>query len=452
MNLLRMSAILLGAAALATPAAAPAQYLADGMVVHYTFDDALNLAADALGNHPGTLNAGTTSVPAHSTGSQGIGSTATHVTGAGAISFEDVNGYVQVADGTNSPLDTATGAGQARTVSFWFQTTAEANQVVMEKGENQHFVAQTGGDGKPFWRVWKSTGNARSLTDVQNGVWHHFAGVHVDDANYLYIDGVYQGQGAALDPAPAANNSSLVLGARSGGQFAYEGKLDDVAIWSRQLSAAEIKLMFTAGKLGLDASQAALPFQIMGVTYEYGDATTSKPHSTYPDTGGTELTDIYSTLNHTNSFTHPAWVGFRGNAGLPDDPHPQITFDLDGKYNLDEIRIIYMGGNYAGINPPDSVWVSFSDDGLLFSNPTEYTPFADTPALDPDSLTVEEALVEIGGEWARYVRMEFRNDGQWTFLGDVAFVAVPEPATFVLFAMGALLALMSRRRRRHAGQ
>lgn len=452
MNLLRMSVIVLAAAALAAPATAPAQYLADGMVVHYTFDDALNLAADALGNHPGTLNAGTTGVPTHSTGSQGIGTTASHVAGAGAISFEGVNGYVQVADGPNSHLDTATGPGQPRTVAFWFQTTAAANQVIVEKGTNRHFVAQTGGDGRPFWRVGTG-GNAYSVSSVQNGTWHHFVGTHADGVNYLYIDGVYQGQ-ATSTVTPAPDNSALVLGARPGSPpvAPYDGKLDDVAIWNRQLSPAEIKLVFTAGKLGLDASQAALPFQITGVTYQYGDAPTSKPSPTYPDTGGTELTDIYSTLNHTNSFTHPAWVGFRGTAGIPNDPHPEITFDLHGSYNLDEIRIIYMGGNYAAINAPDSLLVSFSDDGVSFSDPTIYTPFSATPpTVSEDSLTVEEALVEIGGQWTRYVRLEFRNDNQWTFLGDVAFVAVPEPATFMLLAMGGLLPLMSRRRRR-AGQ
>ncbi len=439
----RIGMVVLAVAMVATPAVAPA-YVTDGMVVHYTFDDPLNLAADALDHQHGTLNAGTTGVPTHSTGTQGIVTTATHVTGGGAVSFVGVNGYVAVADGTNSYLDTATGANQARTVSFWFQTSTTANQAVLEKGANQHFVVQTGAGGKPFWRTNTSGGNVYSINTAQDGTWHHFVGMHADGVNYLYIDGVYQGQ--TVDTAPAPNNNPLVLGARVGSVAPYDGKLDDVAIWNRKLTAAEIKLIYTGGKLGLDASQAALPYQITGVTYAYGTATSSQP-TIYLDTLKTKLTDIHSTLNHTTDFVNDsAWVGFRDNTYSLQTSQPEITFDLQESVNLDEIRMIYMGGNYAGIQPPDLVWVSFSSDGDTFSTPEQYTPFSATPppGIDISSLAVEEAFLDIGGYRARYVRLDFRNSGQWTFLGDVAFIAVPEPGSLALFAAGCLLLLAAR--------
>ena len=158
---------------------------------------------------------------------------------------------------------------------------------------------------------------------------------------------------------------------------------------------------------------------ITGVVYAYDTNATSLPHANYPDSSGSELTDYDRILPLTADFFHPGWVGFRDPAddGLP---HPGITFDLGGVYLLEGIHVTYLGGNVAKINSPDEVRVSFSEDGITFTDPADasFTPFS--PATG--DLRVEEAILDVLGSRGRYVKLDFYNDGMWTFLGEVGFM------------------------------
>jgi hypothetical protein len=81
--------------------------------------------------------------------------------------------------------------------------------------------------------------------------WHHVAATFVDDGSpvvedaLLYIDGVLQGQSNSGGNSPAINTSgSAQVTVGSSQYFAddrqVDGLLDEVAIWSRALSAQEI--------------------------------------------------------------------------------------------------------------------------------------------------------------------------------------------------------------------
>lgn len=158
---------------------------------------------------------------------------------------------------------------------------------------------------------------------------------------------------------------------------------------------------------------------IDGVVYRYDASTTSTPHANYPDTSGTELANYDRLLPLTADFLDPGWVGFRDAA---DDgmPHPGITFDLGSVYDLQDIHVIYLGGNVAKIHSPDEVRVSYSEDGISFSDPGDaaFAPFS--PA--EGNLRVEEAVLGVLGARARYLKLYFYNDGMWTFLGEIGFV------------------------------
>ena len=157
---------------------------------------------------------------------------------------------------------------------------------------------------------------------------------------------------------------------------------------------------------------------IEGVVYEYDANTTSTPHENYPDSSGTELTDYDRILPLTADFFDAGWVGFRDDA---DDqmPHPGITFDLGSVCTLEDIHVTYLGGNVAKINSPDEVRVSFSEDGITYTDPdaASFVPFS--PASG--DLRVEEAVLDVLGAEARYVKLDFYNDGMWTFLGEIGF-------------------------------
>jgi PEP-CTERM motif len=138
-------------------------------------------------------------------------------------------------------------------------------------------------------------------------------------------------------------------------------------------------------------------------------------------------------------------------------PQPQLTFDLGGLFTLDSMTVNYMvdyppGTSFANIRAPNDLTISFSADGVAgpFGGAFVETGFDDGPEGDvnPGGGEARSLTIDLAGANANAVRLDFRNDGEWTFLSEVAFqgTVVPEPGTYALLALGAL-GLASFRRR-----
>lgn len=78
-----------------------------------------------------------------------------------------------------------------------------------------------------------------SSNSISLDQWQHVA-VTFDTGNLtLYVDGVVVGTSANV-PVPAASTHPVRIGARNDGNREFDGKIDDVSIWGRALSAAEV--------------------------------------------------------------------------------------------------------------------------------------------------------------------------------------------------------------------
>ncbi len=163
------------------------------------------------------------------------------------------------------------------------------------------------------------------------------------------------------------------------------------------------------------------PLRVAGYAYDgAGAGATPSTSPAWPDTGGAELTD--GLLPTSPAFTNAAWVGFQDVA--PDDGacQPQVTFDLGGTYALSVIQIVYLHSTtQAGgsITAPEDILVSFSTDGATFSAPVSYAAAGEHDAGN----AIRTALLDVRGQTAAHVRLEFRNASQWTFLAECAFAA-----------------------------
>jgi hypothetical protein len=90
------------------------------------------------------------------------------------------------------------------------------------------------------------------------GAWTHVAGVFNGTTGALdvYINGVLRNGGSAIDPtvlAPFQNNEPLLIGAGDLGSDErdfFDGSIDEVELFDRALSAAEIQSIFNAGASG----------------------------------------------------------------------------------------------------------------------------------------------------------------------------------------------------------
>jgi len=97
--------------------------------------------------------------------------------------------------------------------------------------------------------MYSSSGNVTDTTD-----WHHFAATYDDTNNdiVLYIDGVARSEtvlsGAPETASILTNNRDLSIGADSSGNWDFNGSIDDVRVYDRVLSPAEIKRMYDLGR------------------------------------------------------------------------------------------------------------------------------------------------------------------------------------------------------------
>jgi hypothetical protein len=209
--------------------------------------------------------AGTTAIDSSSSLKNGTIRQAVRVAGkiGGALRFDGVDDWVTVTDTTASPLDLSTGM----TIEAWVNPTVMSGWecILMKErgvaGEGLLSYALYAHDGAPLAvgqpvpagyvrlnPVASTTDRAvRGTTKLTLGVWTHLATTY-DGANQrFYVNGVLVGTTASPGAGIAVSNGAIRIGgnASSTGEF-FQGMIDEVRVYNRALSAAEIATDMTA--------------------------------------------------------------------------------------------------------------------------------------------------------------------------------------------------------------
>ena len=202
-----------------------------GLFAYWKFDDGSgSSAADASGNgHTGTLvnmNTGTAWIAGKVNG---------------ALRFDGTNDYVRI--GNVSP------AGGI-TVSAWVNPSSIGiDRQIVSKGFNgtrtQWELKTTTVDGKVSFRHWAPGAvGVESIHRLTAGVWTHVAATYDGTTWRIYWNGVLDNQANA--GGPVATTRNLCIGCvdidGTPGQF-WVGAIDDVKIYDRALSAAEVAVL-----------------------------------------------------------------------------------------------------------------------------------------------------------------------------------------------------------------
>ena len=115
----------------------------------------------------------------------------------------------------------------------------------------QVFVEKFSGSQGPGWTLLKMWNNELEFyanpttvvmsgaTNITVGVWHHIAARRAGTKFDVIYDGVVTASGDS-DAAVPVTGQPLLVGRRNSGASGVDGTVDDLAIWSRALSDAEI--------------------------------------------------------------------------------------------------------------------------------------------------------------------------------------------------------------------
>jgi glucose/arabinose dehydrogenase len=205
-----------------------------GIVAGYAFDDGSGTsAADASGHGiTGTLTNG----PTWAAGRYG-----------GAISLDGSDDYVDLGNPSALRL---TGS---MTVSAWINSSqfpADDAAVVSKRG-SIGFQLDTTVDGGPRTIGFKLTSSTGAdmvrygATVLQANTWYHVAGVYDAAAGTMtvYVNGQVDAgsQVGTVTSTQRDSTENVLIGRRANGGYLFNGRVDDVRIYDRALSAAEIQ-------------------------------------------------------------------------------------------------------------------------------------------------------------------------------------------------------------------
>jgi hypothetical protein len=207
----------------------------------------------------------------NSTDAEGINNgtdhTITYQTGAGAYFAGTVNNYIEIT--TNQAAYNY--ANTTFTVSCWIKTTYNTGtEVIIAKGGQS--VNPNGGGWTMYWDG--STGGAKYAASIRNntsaggtyqysntmlgdGKWHNTTVVYTTSTTVIanniivmYCDGSIVSSITALNTDVYATTTNNLQIGRRVANLNFLGNIREIKIWSRGLSAAEIKNEYILGKIG----------------------------------------------------------------------------------------------------------------------------------------------------------------------------------------------------------
>jgi len=172
-----------------------------------------------------------------------------------ALFFDGENDEVNVAD--TGRFDWA--ADDSFTIEYWMKknTVCTGNEVIVGRDDSAnslHWWTGCDGNGTVRFQLRDINGNGIYLGGtgevINDGEWHHLVFVRDEslDENSIYVDGVRTHFGNYDYTAGFASSVPLNIGYLNlSGHYRYQGDLDEVALYDRALTPAEIQQHYNNG-------------------------------------------------------------------------------------------------------------------------------------------------------------------------------------------------------------
>jgi len=166
-----------------------------------------------------------------------------------AFSFNGTSGYVSIPDSPS--LDSFT---RSITIEAWIKVNQFSSQdwiALVCKGDSSWQLRRYGlTSNLSFYTSGLNNPELQGNRNVNDGQWHHVAGVYDGTNKYLYVDGTLD-VSALVTGSLSANRVPLLIGDNpEHTQRLFNGLIDEVSIYRRGLSASEIQAIYAAGSEG----------------------------------------------------------------------------------------------------------------------------------------------------------------------------------------------------------
>lgn len=140
------------------------------------------------------------------------------------------------------------------TISAWIRPTASTDswrEIYRKEDGNARQLLALGrtGDIRGVWfglgigGSYTEHGAPTSLEDLKDGKWHFIAATYDGSFKRIYVDGREIGSDAVSGPIDKAGSRPAYIGSCDGRNEFFAGGIDDVRVYSRALSAREIRTM-----------------------------------------------------------------------------------------------------------------------------------------------------------------------------------------------------------------
>lgn len=215
------------ALAIATCVAPPA-----GMVGWWPGDGSAN---DIVGGDNGTLHGGAT----YAAGEVGE-----------AFSLNGTDAFVQAPDAPD--LDPTSAGSQDAWVNFSQLPSVAVHimEIIGKGGFGTDFDLQAETDNRFHFYIAAGT-EVSSTTVIQTGVWYHVVGTWDAKAGLkMYVNGVLEDTNSTLLTRSASSEPLMIGNQPAFGPRLFNGLIDEVQVFGRALTAAEVEAIFDAGSAG----------------------------------------------------------------------------------------------------------------------------------------------------------------------------------------------------------
>jgi hypothetical protein len=228
---LRLAALAGGVLALAAGAAwhaaAPAAAAGTGLVAAYSFDEG---SGSVVGDSSGNGNAGSASGTAWAAGKYG-----------NALSFNGTSSFVSVPD--SSSLDLTSGMTLEAWVNPSALGTAWRTAVLKEQSppsELTYALYANTDTTQPAGNVFSGTDQFTSGGSIPLNAWSFLAATYDGSTLRLYVNGTEVGN-LPIAGSILASTGPLRIGGNTVWREWFKGSIDDVRVYDRALSAAEVQ-------------------------------------------------------------------------------------------------------------------------------------------------------------------------------------------------------------------